>query len=178
MPRSIRLGLVPLLAIALTFLLAPAAPASGPRSAAERAFLTEMVSHHAMAVDMAEMAQERAVHPELKAMAASIINTQTAEMGRMQSWLKRWYGKTAEPGMDHEDMQQMDELERSASAAELEIRFMALMTMHHSQAIERARAVRKRPIHAKTRQLTRDIVSAQEDEIAQMRSWLVDWYAN
>ena len=72
----------------------------------------------------------------------------------------------------------MEELERAASPAEFEIRFMALMTMHHAQAIERAKAVRQRRIHAKTRKLTRDIVSAQQREISQMRSWLVDWYAN
>lgn len=43
------------LATALSLFLVPAAQASGPRSRAERAFLTEMVSHHAMAVDMAKM---------------------------------------------------------------------------------------------------------------------------
>lgn len=174
-PRRARLVI---LATVLSLFLVPTAQASGPRSGAERAFLTEMVSHHAMAVDMAKMAQEKATHPELTAMADDIVRSQSAEIERMQSWLRRWYGKSAKPKMRHEDMQQMEELERAASPAEFEIRFMALMTMHHAQAIERAKAVRQRRIHAKTRKLTRDIVSAQEREISQMRSWLVEWYAN
>jgi uncharacterized protein (DUF305 family) len=66
----------------------------------------------------------------------------------------------------------------SALSAEFEIRFIALMTAHHTQAIERATAIRERRIHLQARKLTRDIISAQEREITQMRSWLVDWYAN
>jgi uncharacterized protein (DUF305 family) len=178
MLRSLPRGHGLVVAAALVVLLAPAALASGPRSGAERAFLSEMVSHHAMAVDMAEMAQERATHPELKSMADDIVRSQSAEIDRMQSWLRRWYGKSAKPRMGHEEMQQMEELERAASPAEFEIRFMALMTMHHAQAIERARAIRERRIHGKTRKLTRDIIRAQEREIEQMRSWLVAWYAD
>jgi uncharacterized protein (DUF305 family) len=171
-------GIVALLIGVLAVATAPTAGASKPRSKAERVFLSDMVSHHAMAVDMAEMAMERAAHPELKTMADAIIRTQTAEMEEMQSWLKRWYGKTVKPMMDHQDMQQMEELEGSASAAEFEVRFMALMTVHHTQATERATAVQQRPIHAKTRRLADDIISAQQEEIDQMRSWLVAWYAN
>jgi uncharacterized protein (DUF305 family) len=166
--------------IAATALLAAVSPAqaSKPRSKAERAFLTEMVGHHAMAVDMAEMAMMRATHPELKTLAENIISTQTAEMDKMQSWLKRWYGKTAMPEMGHHEMAQMEELEQSATAAEFEVRFLALMTMHHTQAIERAREVKKARIHSVTRKLANDIIDAQTAEIDQMRAWLVAWYAN
>lgn len=176
--RSLRWTALVIAASALLFSLVPVAQASAPRSRAERAFLTEMVSHHGMAVDMAKMAQERAAHPELKAMADDIVASQSAEIERMRSWLRRWYGKSAKPKMNHEDMMQMEELRNSASPAEFEVRFMALMTMHHTLAIERAKAVRQRRIHAKTRKLTRDIIRAQEREIGQMRTWLVAWYAN
>jgi uncharacterized protein (DUF305 family) len=180
MLRRFAIALVLLAVTSLT--VAAPAQASEPRSKAERAFLTDMVSHHAMAVDMAEMAMERAAHPELKAMAEQIIATQTAEIRRMRAWLKRWYGKSVDPMMGHghmgHEMAQMEELARSTTPAEFEVRFMALMTMHHTQALERARAVRDRPIHAKTRALTADIIAAQQREIDQMRAWLVAWYAN
>ena len=176
--RSLRWSALAIAASALLLSLAPIAQASDPRSRAERAFLSEMVSHHGMAVDMAMMAQERATHPELKTMADDIVASQSAEIKRMRSWLRRWYGKSAKPKMNHEDMMQMEELQNSASPAEFEVRFMALMTMHHTQAIVRAKAVRQRRIHAKTRKLTRDIIRAQEREIGQMRTWLVAWYAN
>lgn len=166
------------IALALVGVLAIAAPASAnaPRSKAERAFLVDMVGHHAMAVDMAEMAKEKATHQELKDLADDIIRTQTAEIGRMRTWLKKWYGRTVpEDHMGHdEDMQTLE----AASGPEFEVRFMAMMSVHHAQAIERARAVRKYRLHGKVRQLTRDIIRAQEREIGQLQEWLVAWYAN
>lgn len=164
--------------MAALFVAVSPAQASKPRSKAERAFLTEMVGHHQMAVDMAEMAMMRATHPELKDLAESIITTQTAEQEKMQTWLKRWYGKTATPEMGHHEMMQMEELEASATAAEFEVRFLAMMTMHHTQAVERATAVKRARIHGATRKLADDIIDAQMAEIEQMRAWLVAWYAN
>jgi uncharacterized protein (DUF305 family) len=173
--------LVPLVVAALVALvgaLAIAAPASasGPRSKAERAFLVDMVGHHSMAVDMAEMAKEKATHQELKDMADDIIRTQTAEMTRMRAWLKRWYDReVGDHDMGHDE--DMDMLE-AATGAEFEVRFMAMMSVHHTQAIERARAVRSSRLHDKVRRLTRDIIRAQQREISQLQEWLVAWYAN
>jgi uncharacterized protein (DUF305 family) len=164
-------------ALALLGALAIAAPASAnaPRSKADRAFLVDMVGHHAMAVEMAEMAKEKATHQELKDLADDIIRTQTAEMDRMRTWLKKWYGRTV--GEDHmghnEDMQMLED----ASGPEFEVRFMAMMSVHHTQAIERARAVRRYRLHGKVRKLMRDIIRAQEREIGQLQEWLVAWYA-
>lgn len=165
-------------ALAILSLLAIAGPASAnaPRSKAERAFLVDMVGHHQMAVDMAKMAKEKATHQELKDMADDVIRTQTAEITLMRGWLRTWYGRTV--GDDHmghhEDMQMLDE----ATGPEFEVRFMAMMSVHHAQAIEGARAVRHYRLHGKVRKLTRAIVTAQQREIAQMQDWLVSWYAN
>jgi uncharacterized protein (DUF305 family) len=165
-------------ALALLGALAIAAPASAnaPRSKAERAFLVDMIGHHTMAVDMAEMAKEKATHQELKDLADDIIRTQTAEMDRMREWLRKWYGRTVgEHDMgDDEQMRMLEE----ASGAEFEVRFMAMMMVHHTQAVERARTVRRYRLHAKVRRLTRDIVRAQTREITQLEEWLVAWYAN
>ena len=166
--------------IALTLVgalsIATPASASEPRSKAERAFLVDMVGHHQMAVAMAEMAEEKATHQELKDLADDIIRTQTAEIDRMRTWLRKWYGRTVPENHmgHHEDMQMLEE----ASGPEFEVRFMAMMSVHHTQAIERAGAVRRYPLHGKVRQLTRDIIRAQEREIDQFQEWLVAWYAN
>jgi uncharacterized protein (DUF305 family) len=162
-------GLVAALAIA------PAAPASGPEPF-DRGFMTEMVSHHGMAVEMAEMATEKASHPELKAAAQEIIRTQTAEIKRMQRWLKRWYDVTVRPRMTEQDMRDMRELER-ASGAEFELRFMLMMTVHHTVAVEQAQIAERRGRHAQVSRLARAIVRAQEREIEQFRDWTVAWYA-
>ena len=165
------------LAVAAAVLaVAPVAQASGPRGAFDRAFMKEMVSHHAMAVDMAEMALEKATHPELRETASEIVRTQSAEISRMRRWLRRWYGVGAEPMMTHQDMQDMEELE-AATGGQFEVRFMMLMTVHHTFAVERAGIASRRAGHRAVRRLARGIVSAQNREIVQFRNWTAAWYA-
>ena len=162
----------------VAFMLVPAAQAKGPAGSYDRAFLTDMIGHHAMAVEMAEMAQEKATHDELKDVANDIIRTQSAEIDQMRGWLRRWYGKrNVQPEMHHEDMALMDELEE-ATGAEFEIRFLAQMSVHHAQAIERANMALKHAKHPQVRKLARAIVKAQRGEITKFRNWLVAWYAN
>jgi uncharacterized protein (DUF305 family) len=73
-------------------------------------------------------------------------------------------------------MRDMRELER-AGGAEFELRFMSLMTVHHTVAVERARIAERRGRHAQVSRLARGIVGAQEREIDQFRNWTVAWYA-
>jgi uncharacterized protein (DUF305 family) len=56
----------------------------------DKAFLKEMIFHHEGAVDMAEMALERAEHQEIKDMANDIIEIQNREISLMKEWLKEW----------------------------------------------------------------------------------------
>jgi len=170
-------GVLTLVAL-VALMLVPAAEAKGPAGAYDRAFLTDMIGHHNMAVEMAEMAQEKATHDELKDVAADIIRSQSAEIDQMRGWLRKWYGKhNVHPKMHHDDMALMDELE-GATGAEFEIRFLAQMSVHHAQAIERAKVALKRAKHAQVRKLARAIVKAQEGEIEKFRNWLAAWYAN
>ena len=167
-----------LVAGALVLMLVPASQAKGPAGAYDRAFLTDMIGHHAMAVEMAEMAREKGTHAELKEVAGDIIRTQSAEIERMRAWLRKWYGqRRVQPEMHHEEMAQMEELE-GATGAEFEIRFLAMMSVHHAQAIERGRVALRRARHVRVRKLARAIVRAQNAEIEQFRDWLVAWYAN
>lgn len=165
------------LALLGALMIAAPASASAPRSTAERAFLVDMVGHHAMAIDMAKMAKEKATHQELKDLADDIIRDQAAEMERMSKWLKAWYGRTVDEnhmGHHEKDMQMLEQ----ASGPQFEVLFMSMMSVHHAQAIERARFVRRSRIHPQSRRLTKDIVRAQEREIGQLREWLVAWFAN
>jgi uncharacterized protein (DUF305 family) len=65
-----------------------------------------------------------------------------------------------------------------ATGAEFEVRFLAMMSVHHTQAIERSRTVRRYRLHGQVRKLTRAIIRAQAREVDQMQQWLVAWYAN
>jgi uncharacterized protein (DUF305 family) len=175
-PAAWRIGATLAVLLAVAVALVPAAQANGPAGPYDRAFLADMISHHAMAVEMGEMAVEKSTHPELRRAGQEIVRTQSAEIRTMQRWLREWYGKRVRPTLEHEDMQQMEELEESTGAA-FEIRFMAMMSVHHASAIERATIALRRARHSAVRRLARTIVNAQEREINQFRNWLVAWYA-
>lgn len=57
----------------------------------DRAFLSEMITHHQGAVEMAELVLERSERPELKQLATDIISAQNKEIGMMKTWLATWF---------------------------------------------------------------------------------------
>ncbi|MCC7023014.1 MAG: DUF305 domain-containing protein [Thermomicrobiales bacterium] len=56
------------------------------------AFIDAMIPHHQSAIMMAQVALERAEHPELKALAQAIIDAQQRESEDMQAWRAAWSG--------------------------------------------------------------------------------------
>jgi uncharacterized protein (DUF305 family) len=58
----------------------------------DKAFLQMMPQHHHMAVEMAEQAQKKATHPELKELATKIAKDQQEEIKQMKSWAQAWFG--------------------------------------------------------------------------------------
>jgi uncharacterized protein (DUF305 family) len=56
------------------------------------ALIDAMVPHHQMAVVMAQMASMRAEHPELRALAQSMVADQQREIDQMQTWRATWSG--------------------------------------------------------------------------------------
>ena len=65
-------------------------------------FIDMMIPHHASAVAMAQVAQTRAEHPELRMLAEAIIASQSAEIDQMQTWRDQWF-----PGAPVMPMEQM-----------------------------------------------------------------------
>lgn len=152
------------------------APAPSPSTANfEIRFMTGMIDHHQMAVEMAEICLSKAVHEELRSMCQNIIATQSAEIQEMQSWLQQWYGITYEPTMKPGDQKMLERL-ASLSGAEFEIAFMEMMIKHHEGAIKEARHCLDKAAHAELRELCENIIATQSAEIQQMRTWLCQWY--
>ncbi len=57
----------------------------------DKAFLEEMIAHHQVALEMAEMELQMGTDPELRAMAEKMIEDQQAEIELMQGWLEEWF---------------------------------------------------------------------------------------
>jgi uncharacterized protein (DUF305 family) len=58
----------------------------------DKAFITQMITHHQGAILMAEEAKNKANHQEIKTMANAIITAQTNEINQMKEWYKTWFG--------------------------------------------------------------------------------------
>jgi len=58
----------------------------------DKAFLEMMPKHHHAAVEMAEQAEKKATHSELKEFAAKIAKDQQDEMRQMKDWAQSWFG--------------------------------------------------------------------------------------
>lgn len=144
-------------------------------------FLDTMAMHHQSAVDMAKLVDDRAEQPELKAMAKKMISDQQGEISQMKAWRDQWYaGKSAAmnmkmPGMMG-SMKGMSMAKLAASKGkEFDSMFLSMMIKHHAGAVKMAKSAETKAQHSEIKDMSKKMVSAQEDEIAQMKKWKAQW---
>lgn len=56
-------------------------------------FMSQMITHHEMAIMMAQMLQSTTERAEMKTLADAIISSQQNEIESMRAWLKAWYSE-------------------------------------------------------------------------------------
>lgn len=59
----------------------------------DQRFIAAMLGHHQGAIEMANEAQTKAEHGEIKQLAQNIIKAQEAEVKQMQDWQKAWFAQ-------------------------------------------------------------------------------------
>jgi len=64
----------------------------------DRMFIDMMIPHHAGAILMARAELARGADPALRSIATGIISDQAKEIGEMNSWRIKWYGKASPAG--------------------------------------------------------------------------------
>lgn len=125
-----------------------------PRSAKDVEFMQGMITHHAQAVEMAALIEERTENKEVRRLGARISQSQSDEMSFMKRWLEN-RGEKLEPassrksasGMtvsnrhqNHAQMpgmltaKQMEAL-KNATGAEFDRLFLEGMIRHHQGAL-------------------------------------------
>lgn len=57
----------------------------------DKAFIDEMIPHHESAIAMAEVARQDTENPEIRDIAAGIVDAQRQEIGQMRQWRQNWY---------------------------------------------------------------------------------------
>jgi uncharacterized protein (DUF305 family) len=163
---------------------------------ADVTFAQNMIPHHQQAVEMAVIAVDGARKPSavVKGLAERIQKAQQPEIDLMTGWLNAW-GESApasEDTMDHSQHGGMDGMDGEASMAgmagmmsaaemkDLEIAsgaafdtaWMEMMVRHHEGAIVMARTVQSAGVNPEVKQLAGKIITAQEAEIAEMKTIL------
>lgn len=138
-------------------------------------FMKGMIDHHHMAVMMAELCLDRAVHEELEHLCEQIRSSQLREIEMMQDWLADWYGVTHDPRMKRGDEKMMDRMEEM-TGEEFEIDFMEMMIRHHAKAVREGLKCARRAYHSDLIEMCENIVQTQLEEIEMMEEWLCEWY--
>ncbi|MFF9221088.1 DUF305 domain-containing protein [Streptomyces viridosporus] len=157
------------------------APASqGQHNAADVAFAKGMIPHHRQAVEMADLAPERARSAEVKKLAADIKKAQDPEIRTLSGWLASWGEEVpAEGTMDHSThgmdgmmtAEEMAELE-NASGKAFDTAFMQMMIKHHEGAVEMAETEQADGAYAPAKKMATEIIASQSAEIEQMNKLL------
>lgn len=138
-------------------------------------FAQMMVPHHEQAVEMADLADDRAGE-EVGELSDEIRDAQGPEIEQMQGMLQDW-GEDSGEDMDHSGMagmlsdEQMEELADS-DGEQFDTLFLELMIEHHEGAVDMAETVLEDGTSPEARELAEEIVDTQEEEIEQMHGML------
>ena len=153
---------------------------------ADVAFATDMIPHHQQAVQMAEVAADRAGSDQVRQLAEDIEAAQGPEIDTMTGWLEDWGQGTPSGSMDHGDMghgdasggmpgmmtaDQMNMLE-DAEGEPFDRMFLEMMIQHHEGAIDMARTEQANGENPDAIALAEQVETDQEAEIATMKRLL------
>ncbi|MFB4266107.1 DUF305 domain-containing protein [Nonomuraea sp. GTA35] len=139
-------------------------------------FAQMMIPHHEQAVEMAELAPERAADPEIKELAAKIKAAQDPEIQTMKGWLTGWGKAAPEGGMGHDMPGVMSEEDmtklKAAKGAQFDKLFAQQMIAHHNGAIEMARTEQSSGTNPEAKELAKTIEATQQAEVEQLQKIL------
>lgn len=148
-------------------------------------FATDMIPHHAQALEMVNLAITRQLSPDVQALANDIMAAQTPEVEQMVAWLREWDQPVPSTSLDHgggHDMADMDmpgmaSMDQMAAldaarGEEFERMFLTMMIEHHKGAIQMAQDELENGQNAEAKQLAQDIIDAQQREIERMSQLL------
>ncbi|MEP6666807.1 MAG: DUF305 domain-containing protein [Nocardioidaceae bacterium] len=125
----------------------PAASDTAAHNSADVTFATDMIPHHAQAIEMADLALKQARSTEVVTLAEQIKAAQGPEIDKMSGWLQNWNEPVPDTmsmaGMTHDragmmSQADMDKLSQPSGRA-FDTMWLTMMVEHHQGAIEMAK---------------------------------------
>ncbi len=162
---------------------ASSTPAAGANNAADIAFATDMIPHHAQAIEMADMALKQATDAQVKALAPEIKAAQDPEIARMSGWLAGWGAPVpatagghdmSGPGGQMDGMMSAEEMTDlgAATGSAFDRMWLQMMVRHHQGAVAMAKTELAQGTNPESKELAQSIIDSQSAEITQMTSIL------
>jgi uncharacterized protein (DUF305 family) len=190
------LGLVAMLVTAFALTACGADTSDGEASDAQSSaarfndadvkFAQSMIPHHRQAVQMAQLAGDRAQSREVKQLAADIEAAQRPEIEQLTTWLEEW-GQDVPQASTGGSMKGMKGMKSgmggtmsakdmgklaAASGAEFDQMFLKTMVEHHKSAVEMAKVEVADGENSGAIKMAERIVSTQQAEIEKMERLL------
>lgn len=144
-------------------------------------FAMMMIEHHQGAIDMAAVEIASGKDAQLKAMAEKMAQEQKKEIQKLQEFAKE---DSHSHEMKKEDadafsklmMGSMEEMHNSMDGmtmnGDVDVDFASMMIPHHKSAIDMSKAVLKYGTHQEIKTMAQKMITDQEKEIAELKSWL------
>ncbi|MEU7618924.1 DUF305 domain-containing protein [Micromonospora rifamycinica] len=137
-------------------------------------FVRMMIPHHQQALQMAELAPDRAASAQVKAIAARIRGAQGPEIGLLRGWLDTRGLAADEPGHDHGGMRGMQSPAAirqltDARGTAFDRLFVQLMTAHHEGAVAMATELLSAGADQQLNEFANAVATEQAVEIARLR---------
>ena len=145
-------------------------------------FLYGMIPHHESAVEMSKSYLKYAKEkkdPAFKEMAEEIIKTQEVEIEEMKEMAK---AIETDKELDYEDeqsylkeyhsMMKDHDMSHNMVTSDVDTAFAEGMMVHHQMAVDMAESILKYTNNEEVIELAKNIVETQNEEIAEMQSFL------
>ena len=130
------------------------------------AFMSQMITHHQGAVDMAEQTLKVAKRPETKQEAQKVIDAQAKEIAQMEGWLREWY--STEPSIEQQDLMHQDMSSMMGMKIQDDRGFFDMMIPHHEGAVEMSQLA----VEKSQRQELKDLASKmKQDQTAEIQKY-------
>ncbi len=130
------------------------------------AFMSQMITHHQGAIDMAEQTLKVAKHPETKQEAQKVVDAQTKEIAQMEGWLRDWYNTA--PLKEQQDLMHKDMAAMMDMQIEDDHMFFDMMIPHHEGAVEMSQLA----VEKSQRQELKDMAAKmKQDQTAEIQKY-------